>query len=419
MDGVFSVDEMADPFWASTNAPAGNTMMNRSSSEWAFQRFLQEASVVEENQPPSSSSSSSLKTAGVDRVERADRVFEIKDNEIPAKSDPPCDAPVNSKEYQELKRRLDLACAAVALAWTSSVKPQDASPLVDSGPQASSSSQSGSQPLGSTCGLPKMQDKAVGEPIGIPSLPVIQIGTGVQIRPATSGSSREQSDDDDIEGETEITENMDPADVKRARRMLSNRESARRSRRRKQAHLSELEQQVAQLRFEKSSLVKRLTDVSQKYNEASVDNRILKADVETLRAKVKMAEDTVKRVTGVNTLFQTMSDISISMPFSSSPSDATDAAVPVQEDPSHFFQPTHDQRINTGPDIIPGPVEDMHNPGGKMCGTTSMQRVASLEHLQKRICGDANPCGPVMEWDGMWDPETSHSVESGTEQNQA
>lgn len=115
MDRVFSVDEMSDPFWASANAPAGNTMMNRSSSEWAFQRFLQEASVVEENHTPSSSSSS-LKTAGVDRVERADRVFEIKDNEIPAKSDPPCDAPDNSKEYQELKRRLDLACAAVALA---------------------------------------------------------------------------------------------------------------------------------------------------------------------------------------------------------------------------------------------------------------------------------------------------------------
>ncbi|XXG57288.1 hypothetical protein AAC387_Pa03g4483 [Persea americana] len=82
-------------------------------------------------------------------------------------------------------------------------------------------------------------------------------------------------------------------------RMLSNRESSRHSRRRKQAHLSELEQQVAQLRFENSSLLKRLTDVSQKYNEAALDNRVLKADVETLRAKVKMAENTVKRVTGV------------------------------------------------------------------------------------------------------------------------
>lgn len=32
--------------------------------------------------------------------------------------------------------------------------------------------------------------------------------------------------------------------------------------------------------------MKRLTDISQKHNEAAVDNRVLKADVETLRAKV-------------------------------------------------------------------------------------------------------------------------------------
>lgn len=95
--------------------------------------------------------------------------------------------------------------------------------------------------------------------------------------------------------------------------MISNRESARRSRRRKQAHLSEIEaqvlfcslvgcpltslvkehfkylnrtlQQVSQLRVENSALLKRLADINQKYNEAAVDNRILKANVETLRAK--------------------------------------------------------------------------------------------------------------------------------------
>ncbi|XXG75030.1 hypothetical protein AAC387_Pa07g3621 [Persea americana] len=81
-------------------------------------------------------------------------------------------------------------------------------------------------------------------------------------------------------------------------------------RRRKQAHLSELEQQVAQLRFENSSLLKQLTDVSQKYNEAALDNRVLKAEVETLRAKIykrrpkkkthsEPVHPTVKRVTGV------------------------------------------------------------------------------------------------------------------------
>lgn len=99
--------------------------------------------------------------------------------------------------------------------------------------------------------------------------------------------------------------------------MQSNRESARRSRRRKQAQLNERETQVAQyssvallclldydsllktesiymisilkvgqLRDERSSLLSRFTDVNQKCDAASVDNRILKADIETLRAKV-------------------------------------------------------------------------------------------------------------------------------------
>ncbi|KAJ8631605.1 hypothetical protein MRB53_024928 [Persea americana] len=67
-------------------------------------------------------------------------------------------------------------------------------------------------------------------------------------------------------------------------------------RRRKQAHLSELEQQVAQLRFENSSLLKQLTDASQKYNEAALDNRVLKADVETLRAKHFVLEENMLEV---------------------------------------------------------------------------------------------------------------------------
>lgn len=63
-----------------------------------------------------------------------------------------------------------------------------------------------------------LPDKEVKAPIGIPSLPSMQKKPAVASKPTTSGSSREQSDDDDIEGETEITENMDPADVKRVRR---------------------------------------------------------------------------------------------------------------------------------------------------------------------------------------------------------
>ncbi|KAL5199654.1 hypothetical protein ABZP36_020857 [Zizania latifolia] len=84
-------------------------------------------------------------------------------------------------------------------------------------------------------------------------------------------------------------------ETKRIRRMVSNRESARRSRRRKQAQLTDLESQVEKLKGENASLFKKLTDASQQFSTAVTDNRILKSDVEALRVKVKMAEDLVAR----------------------------------------------------------------------------------------------------------------------------
>lgn len=84
-------------------------------------------------------------------------------------------------------------------------------------------------------------------------------------------------------------------ETKRIRRMVSNRESARRSRRRKQAQLSELESQVEQLKGESATLFKQLSEANLQFTTAVTDNRILKSDVEALRVKVKMAEDMVAR----------------------------------------------------------------------------------------------------------------------------
>ncbi|OIS97536.1 PREDICTED: basic leucine zipper 9 [Nicotiana attenuata] len=110
---------------------------------------------------------------------------------------------------------------------------------------------------------------------------------------ATSGS---YSDDDDVDGEVGPCEqSTDPLDIKRIRRQASNRESARRSRRRKQAHLADLENQVDQFRGENESLFKQLADATQQYKDALTNNRVLKSDVEALRAKVKLAEDMVAR----------------------------------------------------------------------------------------------------------------------------
>ncbi|TKY74607.1 Basic leucine zipper 9 [Spatholobus suberectus] len=127
---------------------------------------------------------------------------------------------------------------------------------------------------------------------------------------ATSGSS-EPSDEDDEAGPCEQSTN--PVDTKRLRRKDSNRESARRSRRRKQAHLADLELQVEKMKVENATLYKQFTDARQQFREADTNNRVLKSDVEALRAKVKLAEDMVTRssfTTLNNQLLQTQCQMS-------------------------------------------------------------------------------------------------------------
>ncbi|CAO2833010.1 unnamed protein product [Amaranthus hypochondriacus] len=407
MDRVFSVGDISDQFWSPPPQPPplnDDPIMNRSPSEWAFQRFLQEAS-------PLSDTSSSKSLAENDVVELKDSHHQTN-NDITSKMESivhqgSSSVAIDSDKYQAiLKSKLNLACAAVAMTRAPFVINQNQSSVgaAESATQGSADSKPDShRPCKGS------QDKEA-KPVGIPSLPAVPKKPLTQAKQATSYSS-DQSDDDDLDCENEITDNMDPADVKRVKRMLSNRESARRSRRRKQAHLTELETQVSQLRGENSSLLKRLTDVSQKFNDAAVDNRVLKADVETLRAKVKMAEESVKGITGINPLLQAMSEIS-SMgmtSFSGSPSDSTDAAVPVQDRPNqtHLYQPVDtslpgsNPRVDNGvSDIISSLDHALQNAaphvlgGSKIGRTASMQRVASLEHLQKRIRGGMNQGSP-------------------------
>lgn len=64
----------------------------------------------------------------------------------------------------------------------------------------------------------KLQDKDGDGPVGVPPTPAISKKYGVQVKSTTSGSSGEQSDDDEAEGENESSQNRDPTDVKRMRR---------------------------------------------------------------------------------------------------------------------------------------------------------------------------------------------------------
>lgn len=111
-----------------------------------------------------------------------------------------------------------------------------------------------------------------------------------------------------------------------------------------------------------------------------------------------MAEETVKRITGMHSLFQIMPEVStLSMPsFADSPSDTSaDATVPLQDDADHHYYQSlcRDSSIQNGlmdiPPVDNAPQDSSTAGVNNMGGMTTMQRVASLENLQNRIRREA------------------------------
>ncbi|KAL2546568.1 basic leucine zipper 43-like [Forsythia ovata] len=72
-------------------------------------------------------------------------------------------------------------------------------------------------------------------------------------------------------------------DERKQRRMISNRESARRSRMRKQKHLDELWAQVLRLRTENQNLIGKLNHVSECHDRILQENARLKEETSDLR----------------------------------------------------------------------------------------------------------------------------------------
>ncbi|KAK6937289.1 Basic-leucine zipper domain [Dillenia turbinata] len=68
-------------------------------------------------------------------------------------------------------------------------------------------------------------------------------------------------------------------DERKRRRMISNRESARRSRQKKQQHFDDLMAQVSQLQKENAQILQRINAASEMYGGVESENNVLRAQM--------------------------------------------------------------------------------------------------------------------------------------------
>lgn len=83
-------------------------------------------------------------------------------------------------------------------------------------------------------------------------------------------------------------------DEKKRRRMISNRESARRSRQKKQQHLDNLIKQVGSLKRENDEFDKKIGDISGVFTTVEAQNKVLRAEKDRLATRLESLESIIE-----------------------------------------------------------------------------------------------------------------------------
>ncbi|URE34791.1 ocs element-binding factor 1 [Musa troglodytarum] len=91
-------------------------------------------------------------------------------------------------------------------------------------------------------------------------------------------------------------------DQKRQKRMKSNRESARRSRMRKQKHLNDLAAQICQLRKENSQILTSLSLTTQHFFAVETENSVLRTRMMELSSRLQSLDEILHCLNGSNTI---------------------------------------------------------------------------------------------------------------------
>ncbi|XP_027159808.1 bZIP transcription factor 11-like [Coffea eugenioides] len=83
-------------------------------------------------------------------------------------------------------------------------------------------------------------------------------------------------------------------DQRKRKRMISNRESARRSRMRKQKHIDDLMAQVAELRKENNQIITSMNVTTQQYLNVEAENSVLRAQVAELSHRLQSLNEIIE-----------------------------------------------------------------------------------------------------------------------------
>ncbi|KAK9147039.1 hypothetical protein Sjap_006942 [Stephania japonica] len=86
---------------------------------------------------------------------------------------------------------------------------------------------------------------------------------------------------------SDVATQYEMVDDKRKRRMISNRESARRSRMKKQQRLDDLLNQMVQLQKENAEIMQRVDFTTQAYNQVESENNVLRARMMELQDRLQ------------------------------------------------------------------------------------------------------------------------------------
>ncbi|XP_059636497.1 bZIP transcription factor 44-like [Cornus florida] len=93
-------------------------------------------------------------------------------------------------------------------------------------------------------------------------------------------------------------------DQRKRKRMQSNRESARRSRMRKQKHLDDLTAQMAQLKKENSQILTSMNITTQQYVSVESENSVLRAQMMELSQRLESLNDILDYMNTNNGVFE-------------------------------------------------------------------------------------------------------------------